>query len=102
MGCDDKDLIRPVGALPDGRVVVSRHRPDHSVQLATMQPPRDGVPIPPGQEFVTTARREDGSYEVTSSYVHGAAAARSGPAQVATEGYRSGWERTFNAPGGSA
>ncbi len=55
-----------------------------------------------GEELVTTHRRADGSIEVTGSYVRGASAPRSGPAQVATAEYRAGWERAFTAPGGSA
>lgn len=98
MSCDDKDLIMPIGPLPDGRVLVSRHRPDHSEQMATIQPARDGVPMVEGQEYITASKvpRADGSYEVTGSYTH------KGPAQVATPNYRDGWDRTFNSPGGSA
>ena len=102
MDCDGKDLIQPLSQLPDGSLVVSRHRADHSAQVGTLQQVRDGVPIPPGTEMVTAASRGDGSYEVTDSYVHGAAAAHGGPAQVATPDYRAGWDRVFNAPGGSA
>ncbi len=101
MGCDNKDLITPVGVLADGRTIVSRHRPDHSVGMATIRPAPDGQSMSPGEELVTTRRRPDGSIEIVDSYVHGAPA-RSGPAQVATKDYRAGWERTFNAPGGSA
>lgn len=101
MGCDNKDLITPVGVLPDGRTIVSRHRPDHSVGMATIRPAREGSPMAPGEEIVTTRQRDDGSVEVVDSYAH-CAQPRSGPAQVATKDYRAGWERTFNAPGGSA
>ena len=96
MGCDGKDLLTPLCPLPGGGAVVSRHRPDHSETVTTIVPIKDGTPIPPGAEFVTTHRRSDGSMEITSSYRHG------GPAQVATKSYRDGWERTFTARGGSA
>jgi hypothetical protein len=96
--CDDKDVITPVGSLPDGRTLVSRHHPDHSTTMAVIRPVVDGSPMMPGEEYVTTSRRPDGSHEITSAY----APARSGPPQVATKVYRDGWDRTFNAPGGSA
>lgn len=53
-----------------------------------------------GEEFITTKRRDDGSYEIVDSYVHGATT--KGPTQVATASYRAGWDRAFNAPGGQA
>jgi len=96
MNCDGKDLIRSVCSFPNGLTLVSRHRPDHSVEPSVVRRTPVGTPMMPGEEYVTTKPREDGSFEIVDSYVH------AGPAQVATEGYRTGWERTFNAPGGSA
>jgi hypothetical protein len=100
MGCDSKDLIHPEYPLPNGDMVISRHRPDHSVVPSILRPARAGKPMASGDECVALERRGDGSYEVTGSYVHGARGA--GPAQVATEEYRCGWERTFTARGGDA
>jgi hypothetical protein len=99
MGCDGKDRILPLYPLPDGRTVISRHRPNHTEEVAVAGPSVAGRPMAVGEECVTTRRRDDGTYEVIDSYVHGG---RTGPAQVATEGYRTGWSRTFNAPGGRA
>jgi len=98
MRCDGKDRIRPLYPLPNGHTVISRHRPDHTEGVAVAVPMVAGRPMSVGEECVTTKRRDDGSYEVIDSYVHGG----KGPAQVATEEYRCGWDRTFNAPGGSA
>jgi hypothetical protein len=98
MKCDDKDLIRPIGDLSDGSTLVSRHRPDHSTCLATVRRAKDGESLRSDEEVISTRARPDGSREITDSY----APARSKPAQVATVGYRSGWDRTFNAPGGVA
>ena len=81
MGCDGKDRILPLYPLPDGRTVISRHRPNHTEEVAVAGPSVAGRPMAVGEECVTT---------------------RTGPAQVATEGYRTGWSRTFNAPGGRA
>ena len=102
MACDDKDLIKQVGTLPDGRPLLSRHRPDHSTGLYTARQAPAGTAMHEGEELITTRDHEGapGEYEIVDSYVHRPTA--SGPAQVATAGYRSGWERTFNSPGGSA
>jgi len=100
MGCDGKDRIRPVCPLPNGHTLVSRHRPDHSIVPFIIRPARAGTSMMPGEEYVTTRPRGDGSLEIVDSYAH--SATKSGPAQVATENYRIGWEQTFNAPGGSA
>lgn len=99
MRCDGKDWIRPVGWLPDGRTVISRHHPNHTGEIATALPAVPGRPMAPGEECVALMDLGDGSYEIIDSYVHGE---KAGPAQVATEDYRTGWDRTFNAPGGSA
>ncbi len=101
--CENKDLIRPLARLPNGTAVVARHRPDHTQQLSTMRSSRDGAPMAPGEEYVTTRNRGDGTFEVTGSYAHGAPpSSPSKPAQVATDDYRDGWERTFSARGGQA
>jgi hypothetical protein len=102
MGCDDKDLIQAIAPLPDGSMLVQRHRPDHSIGVATLRPSPAGKSMVPGQEFITAKRREDGAYEVVDSYVHGAQPSHGGPAQVATADFRAGWDRTFNSPGGQA
>jgi len=99
MGCDGKDLIRPVGPLPDGYVAISRHRPDHTTEMVIARRAIPGKPMATGEEYVSLKNLGDGSYEVTGSYVHGT---KSGPAQVATEDFRAGWERTFPARGGDA
>jgi hypothetical protein len=96
MGCDGKDRVRPVGPLPNGYAVVVRHRPDHAEELAVVCPAVAGRPLAVGQECVVLSGRGDGSYEITDSYVHGV---RSGPVQVATEKYRTGWDQTFTARG---
>jgi hypothetical protein len=99
--CDDRDFIRPIGALPDGRTVVQRHQRDHTTMVGTLRPARDGAAMGPGEEMVVTRQRADGSHDVIDSYAYGAPV-RGKPAQVATRAYRDSWDRTFNAPGGSA
>jgi hypothetical protein len=93
--CDGKDAFRPLCPLPGGRTLVVRHRADHSQSLEVGRPARDGQPLQPGEEYVSTKRRDDGSFEVVESFTRG-------PAQVATKSYRDGWERTFTARGGEA
>ena len=95
MNCDDKDLILPLGPANGDLTLVERHRPGHTTELAFIAPVRDGRPLAPGEELATTRARGDGTYEVVASYRHG-------PAQVATAGYRNGWEKTFNSRGGTA
>lgn len=100
MNCDGKDLIRPMHSLPNGHVAISRHRPNHANEVAVAFPLTDGRPMAVGDEVATLRDLGNGSFEITDSYVHGARGP--GPAQVATEGYRIGWERIFTARGGSA
>lgn len=95
--CDNKDILRAIQPTADGGMVVERHRPGHTTELAVVAPLVEGRPLAPGEEVATTRDRGDGTREIVDSYVHG-----SKPAQVATEGYRNGWERTFNTRGGSA
>jgi|SRR5580692_881816 len=93
--CDNKDLLRPIAPTGDGQTLVERHRPGHTTEPAVIAPAVEGRPLNPGEELATLRSRGDGTHEVVASYRHG-------PVQVATSGYRDGWERTFNAPGGSA
>jgi hypothetical protein len=102
VNCDNKDLLRPLGPGPDGSVLVERHRPGHTTELAVVVPVVEGRPLAPGEELATTRARADGTREVVDSYVCGSAAPRGKPAQVATAGYRNGWDQTFNSRGGSA
>jgi len=100
MDCAGKDLIRPMYPIPDGGMVISRHRPDHAHEYAVAVPTVAGRPMARGEECVSIESRGDGTYTIVDSYVHGQRAA--GPAQVATDDYRCGWERTFSARGGTA
>ena len=96
--CDNKDIIRPIQPMPDGRTLVERHRPGHTTELAYVEPPQDGKVLAPGEEIATTRARGDGTHEIVDSYVRPGGK----PAQVATEEYRNGWQRTFSSRGGSA
>jgi hypothetical protein len=87
--------------LPNGHMVISRHRPNHANEVAVAHPVTDGTPLAIGDEVATMRDRGDGSFEIVDSYVHGVRAG-SGPAQVATEDFRTGWDRTFTSRGGDA
>jgi len=50
-----------------------------------------------GAELVMIQPADDGTYDVTSVYGGSPEEASSGPAQVATEEYRSGWDRIFGS-----
>jgi hypothetical protein len=91
--CEGKDLFRPVSQLPDGSTIVSRHRPDHTVETTLAVPTVAGKTMSDGDEFVTLKNLGNGLFEIVDSYVHGER--QSGPAQVSTDEYRCGWERTW-------
>jgi hypothetical protein len=103
------DVVLACGEAADGEGAnVLRARPGR-LEAGVMRPLRDGQPIASGGEVVRLARRAEApfAYDVESSYqvpapgtVPGAGApasetSLSGPAQVATEAYRTSWERTF-------
>jgi hypothetical protein len=89
-GCGKADVIYPGEPAADGRTPYVRHRPDHTVEIGVMARPKDGQPI---QELVQLSPRDsDGGFDVTT--VH---SSRKGPSKVATDGYRSGWDRMWGS-----
>lgn len=72
-----------------------RHRPNHRLDAGFVRTLRDGEHIG-GHEVVVLNPAGDGTYDVTSMGQAGEMAAEgSGPAQVATDEYRDGWDRIF-------
>lgn len=82
---------------PNTRVAV-RER-DGEKELALVGPARDGVPLPDGAEIIDLDNPDcscGGWQDVTTLYGPGEQrATEGGPAQVATESYRSGHDRIF-------
>lgn len=83
----------------NGNPVCIRHKPDHTIQVGTIIPTRDGVPIHPGSEIVKLTSDGgpcmdvevlyDGSSESTGT--------TKGPAKVTTQAYRESWDRIFGS-----
>lgn len=78
------------GATPDGRTVFEDCQ---SGKKRTMEAVQEGKPIPADAELAMVLPDEDG-HHVTMEDVGDL---RSGPVQVATPAYRSGWDRTFGS-----
>jgi hypothetical protein len=71
-------------------------------ELVGAHPMKSGKPILPGQQLATITRHADGEHYSVDEIDTGAGTGRSGPPQVATESYRSGWEATFGKRRGPA
>jgi hypothetical protein len=111
----DYDVVMVAGQTPDGAGAhVVRARPGR-IEAGQVRPMKDGQPIT-GGEVVRLEQRADVPqlYDVKVEHAaEGAAksekpaakpaalaegrATRGGPAQVATDEYRTSWERTFGA-----
>jgi hypothetical protein len=82
-----KDLVRVLAELPDGHKVIARERDGGTVELGGLCPHvEEGKPFRPGQEYVHLEKREDGAYDCETLF------GGDGPAQVASDSYRSGWD----------
>ena len=91
-----KPTLKPLSSAEhDGRQYgIAEHQDgDHTCHLP-YQTMKEGENLV-GQNVAIVSK--DGSYEMLTP---GTRLCAGGPAQVATEEYRSGWERTFNARGG--
>lgn len=78
-----------VGALPDGATVF---QDCETGAVRAMNPLQEGKPIPSDARLALAEPEDDGEHVMMQDLgdVH------SGPAQVATASYRSGWDRTFS------
>jgi hypothetical protein len=87
--CEGDDYAIPV-SMNNGEIVVNRHRPDHTWEQLSVRVLEHGKPIHGdiGEVFECT-ERPNGTYGLRSME------AKSGPAQVATNAYRAGWDTTF-------
>lgn len=87
--CDGKDFVQVVGPGPSpGSRLVLRHKPNHELEAAEARPVKEGQPIPDGS-IVIGPPEADGRRPVIATIGH------AGPAQVASDEYRDGWERIF-------
>lgn len=96
------DFIIPGPVLPNGNQLVLRHCEDHSVEAGVLIPMEDGKSLP--EEARPVVQDSDGYLRLDQSIAEMRECSRKGPAKVATESYRSGWESVFGrkAPVGQA
>ena len=88
---DKKDVMYPGPLQEDGTFIGVRIREDQPPQVGQFKKLRDGEPILGNGEIVNLSYEEGmPGLKVTEIY-------RSGPAQVATKGYRTGWDTTFGS-----
>ncbi len=86
------DVAHVGPVMPDGTAPYLRHKPDGTDEVGVFLPLKDGQALPPGREVLCIEPLEGDLHKVTSLY---GAKELSGPAQVATPAYRSGYDRIF-------
>ena len=102
-----QDVALVVGRTEDAEGYrVLRHRPEQGVEMGTMRPLKEGRPI--DGEIISLQAREDVPflYNVKTELADPRAQERrgtsAGPAQIATEEYRNGWDAIWGAAKPSA
>jgi len=80
------------GRDDDGVDVFSECGTDKSLGLKI---PKNGQLLQPGQAVVQVTKSDDKHFEIETVIARAEDGSVSGPAQVATDGYRNGWEATF-------
>lgn len=87
-----KDLFRPIAK--SGNSMMGARLRDGVVEITTMEPAAAGQPINTDEDLVSLKYEGNGTYSVETVY-KGKKPAAGGPAQVATPGYREGWDNVF-------
>lgn len=102
--CPGDDFVSVLSVNEDRSLTVLRHRPDHTVIPAVLEPVRDGKPI--HSELIGLKPRPDGNFSVETLYEPESARTKSaetrrseGPAMVNSRGYRDGWEGIWGKSG---
>jgi hypothetical protein len=98
----DRIHIGPDVGAGDARPCV-RHHPDHKITRGWVKPLKDGEPLNGAEVLSVRYDERVGDFEVQSLYdpkcpkseESTMARASSGPAMVASNEYRSGWDRIF-------
>lgn len=98
----DRIQIGPDIGAGDARPCV-RHHPDHSITRGWVKPLKNGEPLNGAEVLAIRYDAQVGDFEVKSVYDPSCpqpsespqASSASGPAMVASEEYRSGWDRIF-------
>jgi hypothetical protein len=104
--CSHDHVIALAPPNERGEQRVLRARADGRVCAGALVPMRDGRPFPAGAEVVQLSDAKGRTAHATTLYTAPSpAAARGGPAKVATTAYREGWDQVFGtkeAPPGAA
>jgi len=99
-----KDVAMIVDRTEDneGFQILRRRSADAAVELGTMRPLREGKPI--DGEVVSLRQREDIPfvYDVKTEVAVERRGTSDGPAQVATDDYRRGWDAIWGTRAGRA
>jgi hypothetical protein len=93
MNLKPKDQIRLGSDTDQGHGGAIRRSNGKIIGFGTFSEVKEGQPIREGAELIRVGAEDDeGWRDVTTVYEH----ERSGPAQVATPAYRSGYDRIFS------
>lgn len=96
----EQDVLLVLGQHEDGTVQAVRNRKG-AVELAALAPVEHGKPLT--GEMIRLKEREGSPvlWDVETVYAPTADVERRGPAQVATDAYRDGWDRIFGGDAGA-
>jgi hypothetical protein len=89
-----KDLVRLGDPVGERVCPFIRHKADCSIQTGFLRKARDGEPLSAGAVQLGNPQG-DGVYEVLDEVAPVVALDHSGPAQVASDAYRDGWDGIF-------
>ncbi len=94
-----EDVALVCGASPEGEKLAVLRKRGERVEAALMHRVADGQPIH-GELVRLKAREEPSLYDV--EVIHEAPRDADGPAQVASDAYRKGWDRLFKKRAGAS
>jgi hypothetical protein len=96
--CDCSDELIAGPETSQGVRPFIRHTRDHKIVGGVMATAKEGRPINSGGELVQLTHIDGDRFKVESLYgepSHSEECSCPGPSKVATEAYRSGWDRIF-------
>jgi hypothetical protein len=99
---DGRDLVYVYGPAPSGEGMGVLRSRTGRIEMGELRELREGRPVQGEVVKLTKAKEHERLFDAETVY-EPPTDARSGPgpAQVATEAYRSGWDRIFGARGGA-
>lgn len=91
------------GEDASGSVFLSECTDDDRKVVVRLDKPKSGAPIPMGRELCRVKPDDSGHFEIDESLAgplfEDNSSGGGGPAMVATNEYRDGWDRTFGSKG---